>query len=302
MKLTTRQGTRRLKSRLSRTIVDLRRHGAVAVLAALGLASAAHATTPPRPVTTDAANAFAAGYVLEYSHLKAFEFVDAVKQLRDVDDDAKAGKMVQDLNVQGEAVRKLEADTYTQASALLKALNAPAKTIDWLDKTAGGLREPADKKAPTGVISDELAVEKLTAIVDETGRVQGKLIDNLALLGPALRSRSVDTLWAFDAGTYDAKVTLWSGSAADIPMLRKEATHLVARETLSTPVDVQSALQAVIPSGVPDLTKSHGNLSSIMPNGNLDQAALALHALPDVLNARYGATALAAAMVDKAGT
>ena len=269
------------------------------VSALLFSATVAHAAPTPATSTPvvlgmdDNHNAFALGYVLEYSHLQAFRFIDDVKLLRDINDDGKAGAMVQDLNVRGEQLRKLEADTLRRAANCLDKLHGPQTSIDWATKTADSLGKPADK-APQGIISDELAVEKLTAIIDETGRVQKELLDNVAEIDPVLGARSLEALWAFNAGTYDAKLHLWNGDPADMPQLRKEANHLVANEPPSVPVGIGSALKVVAgtETGLPSLQKGTGNLSTLLPSHGDAGAGPTVNFLANALTANYDASAL----------
>jgi len=254
-------------------------------------------TTAPttRTASVDEVNAFALGYALEFSHMQAYQFIDEVKTLRDVDDDVKAGAMVHDLAAKGEVLRSLEADTFRRGSELTQSLQGPHGSVKWMDKTSAALRKPADK-APRGIVSDELAVEHLSAIIDETGRVQKEMLDNVAAIEPALEARSPEARWAFDAGTYDAKIHLWNGFVADLPMLNKEATHLTRTAPASTPVAVTAGLRLVAGDGsLPSLQKGKGNLATLLPSGN-ENIALNLHGLFNTLNDEYNAFDLVAAL------
>jgi len=263
----------------------------------IGLSTTAHADTPAptRTASVDEVNAFALGYALEYSRLQAYQFIDEVKILRDIDDDVKAGAMVQDLAAKGEVLRSLEADTYRRGSELSQSLQGPRNASKWMDKTAAALRKPADK-APRGIVSDELAVEHLSAIIDETGRVQKEMLENVVLLEPALEARSPEARWAFDAGTYDAKIHQWNGFAADLPMLNKEATHLTKTAPASIPVAITAGLRLVAGDGsLPSLQKGKGNLATLLPGGN-ENIAMNLHSLFNTLNDQYNAYDLIAAL------
>jgi hypothetical protein len=271
---------------------------AIAILPLLAASSHAALSTPAKSAASiatadDKRNAFALGYVLENSHQSAFEFIDAVKKLRDVNDDAQAGSMVDSLTVRGEAVRRQEYDSFRRATDLLKKLHAATASISWAEHTATGLAHPIEK-GPRGVESEELVTEHLSAIIDETGRVQKEMLGALVHVLPGVRSRyGASAVWAFDAGTFDAKVKHWSGDVADIPLLRKEAAHLVSKEPAGTPADVDGALRAILPGdSLPTLQKGRGNLSALLPESSIHEAAVALRAVPDILSANYNAVDL----------
>ena len=302
MKLTTLRSRSSVRRTISTAAHDFSRGALAGAFLLLACAAITHAdtpapvsSTPTRAASVDEVNAFALGYALEYSHLQAFAFVDEVKSLRNVDDDTKAGAMVQDLAAKGEVLRSLESDTYRRGAELTQTLQGPRNASRWLEKTAAALRKPADK-APRGIVSDELAVEHVSAILDETGRVQKEMLENVVLLEPALEARSPEARWAFDAGTYDAKIHLWNGFSADLPMLNKEATHLTKTAPVSTPVAITAGLRLVAGDGtLPSLEKGKGNLASLLPGGD-ENIAKNLHGLFNTLNDQYNAYDLVAAL------
>ena len=267
--------------------------GGVIAIATLALCSTSAIADPSTP-SQQAVDAFALGYGLEYSHLRAFAFLDDVKQLRDVSDETAGDKMVASLTVQGEGIRKLEADAFGRASVILTRLDVSGKASRWADKSVAGLGRSVDP-APKGIISNELVQEHLANIIDETGRMQNEMLEMLAYAVPELRKKQGDAvLWAFNAGNYDAKVALWNGDIADIPMLRRDARHIIDKEPADTPADLDKALRDVLPpNDMPSLQKDSGNLSSLLPGGSVGPAGIALHNLPGVLTTRYAAVDLA---------
>lgn len=262
---------------------------AAAQVPSTAAAPSANAPTP------EEVEAFALGYALEYSHQRSFVFLDDVKQLRDINDDQRAGEMVDSLTTQGETVRRLEADALGRASKLMTALRLTPKAVNWADKTVVRLNKSIDP-SPKGISSEELVTEHLSAIIDETGSVQTDMIQMLGYTLPDLRDKQGSSVvWAFDAGTYDAKVSLWTGDVADIPMLRSDAQHIVDKEPAATAADLDSALRAVLPptGPLPSLQKGSGNLSALLPGTTIGPAGVALRALPAVLTTHYQATDLA---------
>jgi hypothetical protein len=248
------------------------------------------------PVERDA---FTLGYCLGYSRIKAYNFLDSVKSLQDATSDASGGAMVSNLIDQGEATRRLEAETFRRAAALIHALNGPAKSEQWAKDNAAALIHPFAIPPKRGDTPASRLTDHLTAIIDDTSTVQKGLVDMLANLEPALQATDgVSASWSVDAGSFTAKVSFWDGSPDSESSLESDARQLVEAEPAGTPAAVDKALRAIIPPPPSQVTigTGTGNLANLLPSHANQVAAMGLQAEPGALLNAYGASDTAEAL------
>jgi hypothetical protein len=255
--------------------------------------------TPPAASQIDS-DSFALGFSLEFTHQRALGFVASVHQLSKVSDNDLAADVVRDLINRGEANRRLEADALGRSAQMIHRLNGSAKVQQWAEQNAAALIKPFEIKSTRTSTEESLLTDHLTAIIDDTSRVQKELLDNLSPLIMSVKiANGESAIWTCHLGSFAADAYMSAGTAADTKLLQAAAKELVSTEPAATALSPQSPavpeadkiIQPILPTpaDVPALNSGSGNLSSLLPSKELQAAATAIRAAPAQLFQLYDA-------------
>jgi len=246
-------------------------------------------------------DAFALGYCMEYSRLKALEFTTSVRELSRVTDDGLGGAMVASLVKRGEELRRLESDALGRSAQLLHSLNGSQRVEDWMRQNAAALAQPFKITPKRTDTEDQVNTAHLTAIIDDTGRVQKELQAQLSTIDVSVQvSDGPAPVWSEAVGSYVARIDVWTADEANIKSLQQNAQVLVAGEPPNAPQDADQVLRSIQPDTpqLPALQPGAGNLAALLPTRAEHTTSDALHKAPgallDIFDANDVVKALAA--------
>ena len=252
------------------------------LLAALPTAVRAEATVP-----TAQQQCFQVQFLLRLPGLEAQHFLHAVQSLRDLDsgDEVGAARRITELSGEATALRRDEAQAFTQAAALLNSMSATAPLQSWAASEADRLGGPLPySKDEAKQARTEPEVAAILATLDEADALKTDTDRHLATLGLWVNlTQGRAGLWAGDIGEVAA--------ALHVALARQEpprlsvtlARHLRAAAPAGTPPGVGAALGLLSPAA--------GNLSDLAPDATaavpLPDAAQAHDALLAAFDARH---------------
>jgi len=197
------------------------------------------------------AQAFALSYALRDANAQALRFTQAVKTLKDVDDDQTAGAEVAHLAEQAARLRKTEAECYAQAARLLSSMGAAPDLRAWAGQAASGFRAPlileddakqlAKAEPATATVLAEL--KELRAVKETADAHQSALTTELKLSGDK------DALWAADMGSLAADLDLSARGETQTAISVLSVRRLLQAAPSGTPFDVLESLALLAPRG-----------------------------------------------------
>ena len=254
---------------------------------------AAHAKDAPAApaVSRVQAQAFGLGYALRAADLQAVAYAKSVQALREVTDPQVAGAEVAHFQSEIAPLRRSEAESYTQAAALLTQMGAPASLRTWAAQSAAKLR------APLVYTGD---ARKLQKSEPDTAAVLSELVEIQSVKAAADAQQTPMTLWLELAG---GKVSPWTadvgGYAADLHhapsgngvsrLSSVTAQVLLRHAPPGAPADTRESLAALIPAGGGNLQ----NLATIAPaNVTVDKISHVYETLLSLYSAQKLAQAL----------
>ena len=194
------------------------------------------------------AQAFALGYALRNADAQALRFTQAVKTLKNIDDDQAAGAEVAHLAEQAGHLRKTEAECYTQIAGLP---NVSSDVRQWAEDTAAGFRAPlilSDEERKTARTEPATAtvlaeLNELRAAKEAADAHQSALLVELKMSGDK------DALWAADMGTLAADLNLTAHGQAATAVSVLTVRRLLQAAPAGTPFDVLESLALLAPRG-----------------------------------------------------
>lgn len=195
--------------------------------------------------------AFALGYALRAGEDGPMALLDAVKKLRDVDDDSLAGVAVARLARDVPASRRRQQAAYHEVSLLLAGMGAPATLRGWAAGTDAGLAAPLPLSAEEASLAKtEPDTALLLARIDEVRAVRATTDARKPLLSAWLKlSGGGVALWTADVGRYAFDLFVDAAASGDSSRTVSGARLLLARAPRDSSADVRDALAALVPRG-----------------------------------------------------
>ncbi len=227
--------------------------------------------------------AFALGYALRAAEDSPTALLDAVKKLKDMDDDKLAGMDVSRLSRDVPDSRQRQQAAYHALALLLAGMGAPTTLRDWAAGTAAGLTAPpAFSREEAALAKTEPDTALLLARLDEVRAVRATTEARKPLLSAWLKlSGGGIALWTADTGRYAYDLYMDTAAYGNSSRTVSGARLLLARAPLDSPAGVREALAALVPRG-----GNLQNLATVPAEGlNAEQRASSLGLILGTYNA-----------------
>ncbi len=247
----------------------------------------------PGPATPPAQTAaFRLGFALQAPAAQTETYLQAVKGLKDIPDDAQAANEVSKLAAQSADLRAKEARAYAQAALLLHALGASPKLQTWASDTSRRLATPlALSKDAQRDASSDTDTATVMGTIDEAQDIKTAADKWMpSLLNWLKVTLGQPGVWADALGNMTAGLDAAVGSGRSLYLSRSEPMKLADTSPPGTPTAALLALN--------DLAPPRGNLAPLIQLPPTPISAQELARPRETLLSAYGAKPLAEA-IDK---
>jgi hypothetical protein len=237
--------------------------------------------------------AFQLGYALNSPAADTEEFLQAVKDLKSIDDPGKSIAAIEKLATRAEALRKSEASAYLQTFQRLQAMGAPPALQMWARSQAQRLDGPLKySKEARSSLPAHPQTAAILATIDEAQSAKEEANRQMpVLVAWAKVSSGGDGVWAMALGSLTAGMHAAVVSDRPLALSRTDATKLYHTAPFGTPPRVFDALSPLI-------VEDGGNLSSLIRLPAAQFSAKSLVGPQKALIDAYSADSLAA-RIDK---